>query len=248
MAREYSHATGAAFRDPGTGHDAAVSRTPSGFPIAVDDRAPIRGRAGASEFVARIVRDVDPSRPTPPWMITRLSLAGIRSLGVLIDITNTSCSSSASRSTATTSTACRAASPCAARSRARSSRPSTAKVRTLNAEDLLITDESGPIGLAGVMGGGPTEMSDATRNVLIEAATFDQVTIARTARRHKLPSEASRRFERGVDPLVPYVAAERVASLMVELAAARSTPISAAPSPRRTAVSPSPCPPDSCRG
>ncbi|WP_295854879.1 phenylalanine--tRNA ligase beta subunit-related protein, partial [uncultured Microbacterium sp.] len=88
VAREYSHATGAAFRDPGTGHDEAASRTPTGFPLAVDDRAPIRGRAGASEFVARIVRDVDPSRPTPPWMITRLSLAGIRSLGVLIDITN----------------------------------------------------------------------------------------------------------------------------------------------------------------
>lgn len=68
------------------------------------------------------------------------------------------------------------------------------------------------------MGGGPTEMSDATRNVLIEAATFDQVSIARTARRHKLPSAASRRFERGVDPLVAHVAAERVASLMVELA------------------------------
>ncbi|MFM9785518.1 phenylalanine--tRNA ligase beta subunit-related protein, partial [Streptomyces scabiei] len=56
------------------------------------------------------------------------------------------------------------------------------------------------------------------RNVLIEAATFDPVTIARTARRHKLPSEASRRFERGVDPLLPFVAARRVADLMVSLA------------------------------
>ncbi len=122
------------------------------------------------------------------------------------------------------------------------------QVRTLNAELICSSPTSRADRLAGVMGGGPTEMSDETRNVLIEAATFDQVTIARTARRHKLPSEASRRFERGVDPLVPYVAAERVASLMVELAGARSTPISAAPSPRRTAVSPSPCPPDSCRG
>ena len=52
------------------------------------------------------------------------------------------------------------------------------------------------------MGGGTTEIGDDTRNVLVEAATFDQVSIARTARRHKLPSEASRRFERGVDPLV----------------------------------------------
>lgn len=60
VAREYSHATGADFRDPGAGHDEAVSRTPSGFAITVDDQAPIRGRHGATEFVARIVRDVDP--------------------------------------------------------------------------------------------------------------------------------------------------------------------------------------------
>ena len=90
--------------------------------------------------------------------------------------------------------------------------------RKLHDEDLLIPDDSGPIGLAGVMGGGTTEMSDTTRNVLIEAATFDATTIARTARRHKLPSEASKRFERGVAPLIPFVAARRAADLMVELA------------------------------
>src|SRR5690606_10166490 len=95
--------------------------------------------------------------------------------------------------------------------------------RTLHPEDLLITDASGPIGLAGVMGGGTTEMSDSTRNVLIEAAIFDPITIARTARRHKLPSEASKRFERGVDPLIPFAAARRVADLMVELAGGELT-------------------------
>ena len=68
------------------------------------------------------------------------------------------------------------------------------------------------------MGGGTTEMTQATRNVLIEAATFDPVSIARTARRHKLPSEASRRFERGVDPNVPFVAAQRAVDLMVAYA------------------------------
>ena len=62
-----------------------------------------------------------------------------------------------------------------------------------------------------------TEMADATRNVLIEAATFDPVTIARTARRHKLPSEASRRFERGVDPEIAARRRPRVADLMVDL-------------------------------
>lgn len=218
VAREYSHATGAAFRDPGTGHDDAVSRTPSGFPITVADQAPIRGRNGATEFVALIVRDVDPSRPTPPWMITRLSLAGIRSLGVLIDITNYVMLELGQPIHGYDLDRLQGGITVRRAEQGEKLETLDGQTRTLNAEDLLITDESGPIGLAGVMGGGPTEMSDATRNVLIEAATFDQVSIARTARRHKLPSEASRRFERGVDPLVPYVAAERVALLMVELA------------------------------
>ena len=90
--------------------------------------------------------------------------------------------------------------------------------RPLHADDLLITDDSGPIGLAGVMGGATTELSDATSNVIIEAAHFDAMTIARTSRRHKLSSEASRRFERGVDPAATYAAAHRVAQLLVELA------------------------------
>jgi phenylalanyl-tRNA synthetase beta chain len=90
--------------------------------------------------------------------------------------------------------------------------------RTLHEEDLLITDGSGPIGLAGVMGGASTEIGSTTSDVLIEAANFDPVSVARSARRHKLPSEASRRFERGVDPAVAAPAAERVVQLLEELA------------------------------
>ncbi|MBW0115422.1 phenylalanine--tRNA ligase subunit beta, partial [Pseudonocardia abyssalis] len=90
--------------------------------------------------------------------------------------------------------------------------------RTLDPDDLLITDDSGPIGLAGVMGGASTEIRDGDGpiDVLIEAAHFDPAVIARAARRHKLPSEASKRFERVVDPLLPPVAAERAAQLLVE--------------------------------
>lgn len=217
VAREYSHATGAAFRDPAE-RDFAELQPGTGHTAIVDDAAPVRGRVGASEFVTRVVRDVDPAKPTPPWMIARLSLAGMRSLGILIDITNYvmlelgqplhgyDLDKLAGGITV------RRATP------GEKMTTLDGQERTLHAEDLLITDESGPIGLAGVMGGGTTEMSDTTRNVLIEAATFDPVTIARTARRHKLPSEASKRFERGVDPLVPFVAARRAADLMVEFA------------------------------
>jgi phenylalanyl-tRNA synthetase beta chain len=90
--------------------------------------------------------------------------------------------------------------------------------RKLSTEDLLIADESGPIGIAGVMGGERTEIDLDSTRVLIEAAGFDPVSIARSARRHKLPSEASKRFERGVDPLVSRYAAARVVQLLVELA------------------------------
>ncbi|QEW02707.1 phenylalanine--tRNA ligase subunit beta [Microbacterium lushaniae] len=216
VAREYSHATGAAFRDPGDRPFEELEQPTGGFPVAVVDEGPIRGRVGASEFVARIVRDVDPTRPTPPWMVARLTLAGVRPLGILIDITNYVMLELGNPihgydlDTLTGGITVR---------RAKEGEKLTTldgRERTLSVEDLLITDESGPIGLAGVMGGGTTEMTEATRNVLIEAAIFDPVTIARTARRHKLPSEASRRFERGVDPLIPFVAARRVADLMVE--------------------------------
>lgn len=92
------------------------------------------------------------------------------------------------------------------------------KERTLDVEDLLITDGSGAIGIAGVMGGAATEVSDTTSNVLVEAAHFDEVSIGRSRRRHKLPSEASKRFERGVDWHVADIAAQRVVDLLVELA------------------------------
>ena len=218
VAREYAHATGADFRDPGLRDFIELQQPTGGFPVIVDDRAPIHGKPGASEFVVRIVRDVDPTRPTPPWMVARLTLAGIRSLGILIDITNYVMLELGNPihgydlDTLTGGITVRRA------TEGEKLTTLDGKERTLSGEDLLITDDSGPIGLAGVMGGGPTEMSDRTRNVLIEAAIFDPISIARTARRHKLPSEASRRFERGVDPLIPFVAARRVADLMVELA------------------------------
>jgi phenylalanyl-tRNA synthetase beta chain len=164
------------------------------------------------------VRGVDPTKPTPEWMVARLTLAGIRSLGILIDITNYVMVELGQPihgydlDRLSGGITVRRATP------GEKLETLDGKVRTLDPEDLLITDESGPIGLAGVMGGGTTEMGPGTRNVLIEAATFDTVSIARTARRHKLPSEASRRFERGVDPAIPAVAARRVADLMVEYA------------------------------
>src|SRR3954452_6739295 len=76
IAREYAHSTGAAFRDPA----ALPAAVPGdGFPVTIDDRAPIRGRIGASVFVTRAVRGIDATRPTPPWLASRLRLARVRS-------------------------------------------------------------------------------------------------------------------------------------------------------------------------
>ncbi|MEO9220414.1 MAG: phenylalanine--tRNA ligase subunit beta, partial [Mycobacteriaceae bacterium] len=91
-------------------------------------------------------------------------------------------------------------------------------VRALDADDVIICDDSGPVSLAGVMGGISTEVGPHTTDVRLEAATWDPLSIARTARRHKLPSEASKRFERAVDPALAPVALERAAQLLAEIA------------------------------
>ncbi|WP_308799934.1 phenylalanine--tRNA ligase subunit beta [Agromyces silvae] len=217
VAREYAHATGAAFRDP-VAQAAPAETSADAFPVAIADDAPIRGRAGSSVFATRVVRGVDPSRPTPPWMVSRLKLAGIRSLSLLVDITNYVMLETGQPIHGYDLDRLRGG--IVVRRAHEGERLTTldGKDRALSTEDLLITDDRGGIGLAGVMGGAETEMSGETRNVLIEAANFDPVSIARTARRHKLPSEASKRYERGVDPGIAPAAAARVAQLMADLA------------------------------
>ncbi len=217
IAREYSHATGSAFRDPADAVPTSAEHA-SGFSVTIDDAAPIRGHVGASVFVTRVVRDVDGTRPTPPWMIARLKLAGIRSISLIVDITNYVMLELGQPIHAydldklSGGIVVRRATP------GEKLVTLDDQTRALDPEDLVITDDSGAIGLAGVMGGASTEIGRETRNVLIEAANFDPVSIARTARRHKLPSEASRRFERGVDPQVAVAAAGRVVQLLEQLA------------------------------
>ena len=178
----------------------------SGRPARCRWRSPTGTRSSSSPaacpiFVALTVTGIDPSRPSPRWLARRVQLAGMRSISLAVDITNYVMLETG---------------PADPRLRPRpAGRPDRGApgaadgeklttlddvVRPLDAEDLLITDDSGPIGLAGVMGGASTELSARTTDVVIEAAHFDAMTIARTSRRHKLSSEASRRFERGVDP------------------------------------------------
>jgi phenylalanyl-tRNA synthetase beta chain len=207
IARESAQAMGVAFADP-------VDRV---VPAEVTDGYPIELLSDACPlFVAVTVTGIDPTRPSPRWLARRVQLAGMRSISLAVDITNYVMLETGQPIHAYDAELLDG--PIVVRKAVEGEKLTTLDdvVRPLHPDDLLITDTSGPIGLAGVMGGATTELSESTGNVVIEAAHFDAMTIARTSRRHKLSSEASRRFERGVDPQASYAAAHRVAELLVE--------------------------------
>ena len=211
IAREYAHATGSDFRDPkGNAH----AEPGHGFEVKIDDTAGIRGKVGCDAFVARLVRGVDPSRPTPPWMVARLKLAGMRSISIVVDITNYVMLELGQPTHAYDFDTLKGGITVRRAKAGETIVTLDGQTRKCDPEDLLITDDSGAIGLAGVMGGLDTEVTSKTVNVMVEAAHFDPVTIARSARRHKLVSEASKRFERGVDPRIGQHAAARVVQLL----------------------------------
>lgn len=224
VAREYSHATGARFTDPGLPDalpEPIPAATPDGFPVEVKDAAPIRGHVGCDRFATRIVRGVDPAAPTPAWMKDRLEMAGMRSISLPVDVTNYVMLDLGQPMHAYDLSTL--AAPIVVRRAAPGERLVTldGEDRALDPEDLLITDSpEGPgsriIGMAGVMGGADTEVCAETTDILLEAAHFDAVSVARTARRHRLPSEASKRFERGTDPQLPPVACQRAVDLLVD--------------------------------
>jgi phenylalanyl-tRNA synthetase beta chain len=231
LAREAAQAAGVAFRDP-------VSLT---TPEPGDGGYPVRTESGACPlFVAVSVTGVDPSRPSPRWLARRVQLAGMRSISLVVDLTNYVMLETGQPIHAYDADRLRG--PIVVRQATAGEKLTTLDdvVRELHVDDLVITDDSGPIGLAGVMGGASTEIGAATTSVVIEAAHFDAMTIARTSRRHKLSSEASRRFERGVDPAAAYAAAHRVAELLVELAGgtlvAAETVVGAVPAPASTTI------------
>ena len=221
VAREYAHGRRLpiekVLRDPA---DVEVPQaTPDGYPVVLADDRPIHGVPGCDRFVARVVRGIDSTAPAPFYLRRRLQQAGMRPISLAVDVTNYVMLllgqplHAYDLATLDGPISVRRARP------GERLRTLDGADRALHPEDLMITDGpdgSRAIGLAGVMGGEQTEVSASTTDVLIEAAHFDPVTIARTARRHKLGSEASRRFERGVDEDVQAAAAELAVRLLVE--------------------------------
>ena len=196
-------------------HDPADRETPEptddGYPVKIED--PV----GCPVFVAREVTGFDPTAPTPDWLARRIQLAGMRPISLAVDVTNYVMLEmgrpihgyDADKLQGTVGV--------------RRARPGE-KLTTLDGVtreltagpdgDLVVTDDSGIIGLGGVMGGEATEMSATTSHVLIESAHWDATSMFRTGKRHKITSEAGKRNERGVDPTICEAAADRVAELL----------------------------------
>ncbi|WP_431923019.1 phenylalanine--tRNA ligase subunit beta [Micromonospora wenchangensis] len=207
IARELAYALGVAFRDPGLVPAPAGTAQPA-YPVQVHDTV------GCDRFTARMVRGVDPTAATPGWMRQRLTVAGVRSISLAVDVTNYVMLELGQPMHAFD--ADRITGPLVVRRAEAGEKVTTLDgvVRSLTVEDMVICDDTGPVSLAAVMGGETSEVVGGTTNVLLEAAHWDPVMVGRTARRHKLFSEAAKRWERGVDPALPLVALQRAVELL----------------------------------
>ncbi|MFG2575379.1 phenylalanine--tRNA ligase subunit beta [Streptomyces sp. NPDC048481] len=216
VARETAIAYGLALRDP------ALLDVPApnafGYPVQISEPM------GCDRFTARTVTGLSPEARSPIWLKRRLQKVGMRPISLAVDVTNYVMTELGQPLHAYDRNLVQGAIGVRRAAEGEQIVTLDGVTRKLHAEDLVITDDRGPIGLAGVMGGANTEIADhddlesPTTDVVIEAAHFNAVSIARTARRHKLSSEASRRFERGVDPQAAAAAAQRTVDLLVLLA------------------------------
>ncbi|MEI6109676.1 MAG: phenylalanine--tRNA ligase subunit beta, partial [Actinomycetes bacterium] len=210
MAREAAIAQGITFTDPGTQLAELPEAGGSAVQAASDDYE------ACDLLVLRTLGNYNPAAPTPDFIKARLAAVGVRSISLAVDLTNYVMfelgqplhAFDADKVTGTI--------------RARRAKKGEeletldGVKRTLSTDDLVIADDARVLSLAGVMGGAYSEISDSTTRVVLEAAHFNPVEIARMSRRHKLSSEASRRLERGVDRMLPPVSSARFAELLME--------------------------------
>lgn len=209
LARETGAALGVPFTDPAMVD--VPERSAPGWPVVIAD--PACGR-----FVTVRISGIDPTVASPFWIRRRLQAAGVRSISLAVDVTNYVMLELGHPLHAFDSGKITGGITVRRAVQGEKLKTLDGSTRSLVVDDLLVTDESGPISMAGVMGGEATEISSGTTDVVIEAAYWDPFVISRAARRHKLPSEASRRYERGVDPAISLVAAERAAALLTRYA------------------------------
>jgi len=230
VARELASAYEVPYTDPAIsfipGEDA--SGLPEDESVAVAAATPWPARiadpTGCDRIALREVRGFDPKAPTPLWMLVRLARCGMRSISLAVDVTNYLMLELGQPLHAFDRS--KLAGPIVVR-RARPGETLTTLdhvTRQLDQADILITDDRGPISMAGTMGGLATEIDDASTDIVIEGAHFSDTGVAKMARRHRLPSEASYRFERGTDRELPLRATQRATALLATLGGATVVP------------------------
>jgi phenylalanyl-tRNA synthetase beta chain len=211
VAREAAIAYDVAFDDPGL--RLMELPPPSGDvpPVGCDSEDP----SGCDLFTLRTLTGFSPSAPTPLWMRQRLVACGMRPISLAVDVTNYVMLETGQPLHAFDLQLLKGS------VRARRARVGEALetldhvARRLDPDDVVIADDRGVIGLAGTMGGLDAEINDNTVDIALEAAHFDDRAVARMSRRHRLSSEASRRFERGVDRMLAPLASARAATLLL---------------------------------
>lgn len=212
VAREVAALTGQTLRLPSV--EAPEEGPPSGDLVAVDIESPDL----CARYIAMVVQEVAVG-PSPKWMQERLERAGMRSINNVVDVTNYVMLEWGQPLHAFDYDTLRGR-----RIIVRTARPGETIVtldgqaRTLTPETLVIADAERPVAIAGVMGGLETEVGERTTTVLLESANFNPVSIRRTARALNIPSEAQRRFEKGLPPELTVPAIRRAAQLIRELA------------------------------
>ena len=221
----------------GIAHDVAaacatqvVPFEPEPVPAAGDAMLPVELHAGADapRYVGRVVEGVDVTRRTPAWMAERLRRSGIRPVSLAVDITQYVMLELGQPMHAFDRDLLRG--PVGVRHARGGETLKLLDGRDVALDDgfLVITDADRPVALAGVMGGHDTRVTDATRNVFLEAAHFAPAAIIGRGRRLGLHTDAGHRFERGVDPELPRRAIEMATRLLVELAGGTPGPVNEA--------------------
>lgn len=212
IAREVSALTGAPLALP----EVTLAEAPPA--VETLTRIDIEDPEGCPRYVGRIIRDVTIG-PSPDWLQEALASIGLRPINNVVDVTNFVLMEWGQPLHAFDhDTLAEGRIVVRRATKGETIVTIDGEKRDLDPSMLVIADAEKPVAVAGVMGGEETEVSEATRTVLLESAYFDPLTVRRCAKRLKLPTESSHRFERGVDPEAVMTASKRAAALIAEVA------------------------------
>jgi phenylalanyl-tRNA synthetase beta chain len=210
IAREVAAIVGGTLTLPDESYEEGASDASDAVAIEIEDPDL------CARYVGAVIEGISVG-PSPAWMQERLTAAGMRPISNVVDITNYVMLELGQPLHAFDLDTLEGTVGVRLAREGETLRTLDGQDRELSPDTLLITDDSGPIALAGVMGGLATEVTEGTTNVLLEAARFDPTSIRRTSTRLDLRSEASRRFERGLSPELASHAAARATKLFVEI-------------------------------